>query len=62
MDLSLDQFMPNQNYALPSTTQDERDAIDFFNTILSEKVEDDIKAWDEVAHMVEQGYIAIQTI
>lgn len=62
MDLSLDQFMPNQNYSLPSITQDEMDSIDYFMTVLSERVEDDVKAWDEVAYMVEQGYIAIQTI
>lgn len=62
MDLSLDQFMPNQNYSLPSITQDEMDSIDYFMTVLSERVVDDVKAWDEVAHMVEQDHIAIQYI
>lgn len=62
MDLSLDQFLPNQNYSLPSITQDEIDSIDYFMTVLSEKVEDDIRAWDEVAHMIENDYVAIQYI
>lgn len=62
MDLSLDQFLPNQNYSLPSITQDEIDSIDYFMTVLSERVENDVQAWDEVAHMVEQGHIAIQYI